>query len=101
MFALFARRNREDGTEEPRMTDSEKPITGEHTFNGSTQPPQNPQSSSEAGRALLVGVLGGLVSAAGYLVYRRLPDEQRDRLNSQVRSLVESRISEIRSNLNL
>jgi hypothetical protein len=83
------------------MTDSEKPITGEHAFNGSTQPPHSPEASGEAGRALLVGVLGGLVSAAGYLVYRRLPDEQRDRLNSQVRSLVESRINEIRSNFNI
>jgi hypothetical protein len=83
------------------MTDSEKVIAGEHAFNGSTQQPQNPQPQSEAGRALLVGVLGGIVSAAGYLVYRRLPDEQRDRLNSHVRSLVESRISELRSNFNI
>jgi hypothetical protein len=100
MYGYSARRNRNDGTEETHMTDSEKPIAGEHALNGSTQPPLDSQSG-EAGRALLVGVLGGLVSAAGYLVYRRLPDEQRDRLNAQVRGLIESRINEIRSSFNI
>jgi len=76
------------------MTDSDKPTLGEPA-------PLPPDSSADAGRALLVGVLGGLVSAAGYLIYRRLPDEQRDRLHQQVRSVVESRINEIRSNLNI
>ncbi|MBV8284229.1 MAG: hypothetical protein JO175_06220, partial [Candidatus Eremiobacteraeota bacterium] len=52
-------------------------------------------------KALLVGLLGGLVSAAGYLVYRRLPDEQRDRINQQVRSMVQDRISELRENLKI
>ena len=84
------------------MTDSEKPLSGEAPRNGSTQSnPQYNDSSSEAGRALLVGILGGLVSAAGYLVYRRLPDEQRDRLHSQVRNVVENRLNEIRSNFNI
>jgi hypothetical protein len=79
------------------MTDSDTPISTEaHT---PPQPPTPPEN--DAGRALLVGVLGGLVSAAGYLVYRRLPDEQRDRLHQQVRSTVEGRINEIRSNLNI
>jgi hypothetical protein len=55
----------------------------------------------EIGRALLVGVLGGLVSVAGYLVYRRLPDEQRERLHGQVRSMVQQRISEFRQNFNI
>jgi hypothetical protein len=56
--------------------------------------------SNEAGRVLLVGLLGGLASAAGYAVYSRLPDEQKERLRQQVRNALESRISEIRSNLN-
>jgi len=56
---------------------------------------------NEVGKALLIGVLGGLLSAAGYLVYRRLPDEQRDKINSQVRSMVQQRISELRQNLNI
>ena len=69
---------------------------------GSGQP-QKPDddASGEVGKALLVGFLGGLVSAAGYLVYRRLPDEQRDKINNQLRSMVQQRISELRENLNL
>ncbi|HET9029376.1 MAG TPA: hypothetical protein VFN49_04300 [Candidatus Aquilonibacter sp.] len=59
------------------------------------------EGENEVGRALLVGLLGGLVSAAGYLVYRRLPDEQKERLHAQVRSQVQQRISEIRQNFNI
>ncbi len=84
------------------MTDSEKPLA-EHARNGSTPPHSDPQSDNtgEAGRVMLVAILGGLVSAAGYLVYRRLPDEQRDRLHSQVRGAVENRLNEIRANFNI
>ena len=46
-------------------------------------------------------MLGGLASAAGYLIYMRLPDEQKDRLNRQVRGLIEARINEIRANFNI
>lgn len=56
---------------------------------------------SDAGRTVLVGVLGGIISAAGYLVYQRLPDDQRDRLHRQVRGLLESRLNEIRQNFNI
>ena len=55
----------------------------------------------EVGKALMVGLLGGLLSAAGYLVYRRLPDEQRDKINGQVRSVLQQRITELRENLNI
>ena len=69
---------------------------------GSGEPPRaDDDGSGEVGKALLVGFLGGLVSAAGYLVYKRLPDEQRDKINNQVRSLVAQRISELRENLNI
>jgi hypothetical protein len=57
--------------------------------------------AGELGRALVVGVVGGLLSAAGYLVYRRLPDEQRDKLNGQARSMVQQRITDIREALNI
>lgn len=57
--------------------------------------------AGEAGKVVLVGVLGGLLSAAGYLIYRRLPDEQRQRLNSQIRTLVQQRITELRQNFNI
>ena len=57
--------------------------------------------TGEAGKVVLVGVLGGLLSAAGYMIYRRLPDEQKQRLNTQVRSIVQQRITEIRQNFNI
>jgi hypothetical protein len=56
---------------------------------------------AEVGRALVVGLLGGLLSAAGYMIYRRLPDEQKERINTQVRTLVQQRITEIRQNFNI
>jgi len=58
-------------------------------------------ASSEVGRALLIGLLGGLLSAAGYMIYRRLPEDQKERLHQQVRTQVQQRISEIRSNFNI
>jgi hypothetical protein len=57
--------------------------------------------SGEAGKVVLAGVLGGLLSAAGYLIYRRLPEEQRERLHSQVRTMVQERITDLRRNFNI
>jgi hypothetical protein len=59
------------------------------------------EGDNEVGKALLIGLLGGLVSAAGYMVYRRLPDEQKERLHSQVRTVVAQRITELRQNFNI
>jgi hypothetical protein len=58
-------------------------------------------SSNEAGKALLVGVLGGLLSAAGYLVYQRLPEDQKQRLQDQAKQMLQQRITEIRQNFNI
>jgi hypothetical protein len=58
-------------------------------------------SENEVGKALLVGLLGGLVSAAGYLVYRRLPEDQKERIHGQVRGIVQQRINELRQNFNI
>jgi hypothetical protein len=57
--------------------------------------------AGEAGKVVLVGLLGGLLSAAGFMIYRRLPDEQKQRLQSQLRVLVQQRITEIRQNFNI
>ena len=46
-------------------------------INNSLQQPKPANASgqeNDAGRTVLVGVLGGIISAAGYLVYQRLPD---------------------------
>ena len=59
------------------------------------------QPNAEAGRAVLVGILGGIVSAAGYLVYQRLPEDQKERIQVQVRGLIETRLNEIRQNFNI
>ena len=59
------------------------------------------QANADAGRALLVGILGGIVSAAGYLVYQRLPEDQKERIQVQVRGLIETRLNEIRQNFNI
>jgi hypothetical protein len=76
------------------MTDSSKTP-------GANDPGHNAPDAGDAGRTVMVGVLGGILSAAGYLVYQRLPEEQKDRLHRQVRGLLESRINEIRQNFNL
>ena len=63
--------------------------------------PNAGEGENEVGKALLIGLLGGLASAAGYMVYRRLPDEQKERLHAQVRTLVAQRITELRQNFNI
>ena len=79
-------------------SDATKPLNGEiQSGTGSSGGANNP----EAGRTVLVGVLGGIISAAGYLVYQRLPDEQKERLHRQVRGVLEQRIAELRNNFNL
>ena len=65
------------------------------------EPSSNQPDDNELGKALLVGVLGGVLSAVGYVIYRRLPDEQRDRLHDQVRTVVSARINDLRQNFNL
>lgn len=78
------------------MTDTPKTPTS-----GSNDPSKNEPAANDAGRTVLVGVLGGIISAAGYMVYQRLPDEQKERLHRQVRGLLETRINEIRNNFNV
>ena len=68
---------------------------------GQPEPAGNGDAEAgEIGRALVVGLLGGLISAAGYMVYRRLPDEQKEKIHSQVRSVVAQRVNEFRQNFN-
>ncbi len=63
--------------------------------------PSGSRPAGEAGRTMLIGVLGGVLSAAGYVIFQRLPDDQKVRLQRQARTLLESRITEIRSNFNI
>jgi hypothetical protein len=92
-----------------RSTPPGQPWSGPNPAGNGYQPSQSQEApkgaagddGAEVGKALLVGLLGGLVSAAGYMIYRRLPDEQKERLNAQVRTVVQQRISEIRQNFNI
>jgi hypothetical protein len=88
------------------MTDIDKPINDDAP---KSDPPRdapagntgNTGNANEASRTLLAGVVGGVVSAAAYLIYTRLPEEQRDKLHAQGRALLESRINELRSRFNI
>ncbi|GAC1578619.1 MAG: hypothetical protein NVS3B7_12310 [Candidatus Elarobacter sp.] len=82
------------------MSDASKTHNGELQPGAGSGTPGG-SANTDPGRTVLVGVLGGIISAAGYLVYQRLPDEQKDRLHKQVRGVLESRINELRSNFNL
>jgi hypothetical protein len=89
-----------------RTTPPQQPWSGSNPAgNGYTNGGPGPShdddvETGEIGKALIVGLLGGLLSAAGYMVYRRLPDEQKEKLHSQVRSAVAQRVSELRQNFN-
>jgi hypothetical protein len=84
------------------MTDTFKPIADDRDATPNPGPdPFASSSPNDAGRTLLAGVVGGIVSAAGYLVYSRLPDDQKDRLHNQVRQLVETRVNELRGRFNI
>ena len=84
------------------MTDIFKPIADDRTSAADTSAdPYGSSTSNDAGRTLLAGVVGGIVSAAGYLVYSRLPDDQKERLHVQVRQLVETRVNELRGRFNI
>ena len=72
-----------------------------HSFQQPQEPQKPGDDAGEDGRTLLIGILGGLVSAAGYMIYRRLPDEQKEALHNQVKSQVAQRINEIRANFNI
>ncbi len=89
-------------TETFRTPPAEQQWSGnENAGNDAGNDAGNNTASNEAGKALLVGVLGGLAAAAGYLVFQRLPEDQKGRLQSQARQLLQERISEIRRNFNV
>ena len=94
-------------SESYRTTPPDQPWSGSsNTGNGyqsafNDRPTDGADESNDAGRVVLVGLLGGLLSAAGYMIYRRLPEEQKQRLNAQVRSMVQQRITELRQNFNI
>ncbi len=88
-----------------RTTPPDEPWSSSSPSNGYQnafpKPSHEDPDVGEAGKIVLAGVLGGLLSAAGYLIYRRLPEEQKQRLNSQARAMIAARITELRQNFNI
>ncbi len=69
--------------------------------NASLPTPKSGKPAQDAGKTVLIGLLGGVASAVAFTVYQRLPEDQRDRLHGQVRSMIASRLNEFRDGLNL
>lgn len=55
----------------------------------------------EARKALIAGLIGAAIGTAGYLIYSRLEEEQKDALRRTVAKFVEDKISDVRSQLKL
>ena len=70
------------------------------SYSESTGTNYDQDKGGEAGKALLAGLLGGLLSAAGYMVYQRLPEDQKERLQSQAKQILAQRFNDIRQNFN-
>ena len=70
-------------------------------------PPQNERKHEpmdreiDARKALLAGLIGGIVATAGYLLYQRLEEEQKENIRATVVSFVQDKISEIRSQIKM
>jgi len=86
-----------DNTFKPTPADN---YTGSSSYGTKSNSSYEPAGDNDVGRTLLVGVVGGLLSAAGYRVYQRLPDDQKEKLHGQVRGLLKPRLSKIRTNFN-
>ena len=59
------------------MTESYQSKTDATGSGGSLEPIKG--GTGDAGRTVLIGMLGGLLSAAGYVIYQRLPEDQKVR----------------------
>ncbi len=58
------------------------------------------QSGEGSFRAtLMAGIIGAVVASAGYLIYSRLEDEQREALRESVGKFVQDKMSDVRSQL--
>lgn len=59
------------------------------------------QGGDDLKRALLAGVLGGVVASVGYLIYSRLEDDHKTALRQSVVKFVEEKVGEIRAQFKL
>lgn len=56
-------------------------------------------SNPELRKTLLAGLIGAVVAAAGYFIYSRLEDEQKEAIRQTVGKFVEDKIADVRSQL--
>jgi len=64
-------------------------------------PYQSGDEAPDLRKALLAGLVGGIVASAGYLLYQRLEDEQKNAIRNTVVGFVQDKIGEIRSQLKM
>lgn len=58
-------------------------------------------SQIDGRKALLAGLIGGAIAAAGYVLYQRLEEEQKENIRNTVVGFVQDKISEIRSQIKM
>lgn len=57
------------------------------------------RSDGELRKTLLAGLIGAVVASAGYFIYTRLEEEQREAIRQSVGKFVEEKIADVRSQL--
>jgi hypothetical protein len=65
--------------------------------NGTGEKREVSRDNDDMKRALLAGLLGAVVASAGYLIYSKLEDDQKEAVRSTVAKFVEDKVGEIRS----
>lgn len=60
---------------------------------------QRNHTEGELRKTLLAGVIGAVVAAAGYFIYSRLEEDQKDALRESVGKFVGDKIADVRSQL--
>lgn len=60
---------------------------------------QHRPADDQIRKTLLAGLLGAVTAAAGYFIYTRLEDEQKEALRQSLGKFVEDKIADVRSQL--
>lgn len=69
------------------------------TYTDGPSGPGDERSDGDLKRTLLAGVIGAVVASAGYLIYSRLEEDQKQSIRQSVGKFVEDKISDVRSQL--
>ncbi len=62
---------------------------------------QTAAAPNEVRNTLLAGLVGAVVAAAGYFIYSRLEEDQREALRRQLGKFVGDKLADVRSQLKL